>query len=264
MKRMYKMGLWLLCCLFCLTGLPVSVAAQTHADYACKVYESPNQTVIGRFENGIRLTVLGEKGGFYLVDCYEMNGYVAKSQVRQENGKYYVNCQENSDHSAPMEYVSLDRALQLRASFLSTAQGKLGCPYVYATAGPNTFDCSGLTSYIYKQFGYGLMRSARDELMDGIIVSPEGLQVGDLIFYNRTSRHGGNQVSHVAMYAGNGKIIHADSRGVRYTDMTDSYYAARYVCARRVINVRPAQKWQLTTTSAATSVMRGYESEGLR
>lgn len=260
----HKLNLWLLCALLCWAALPISAAgAESHKDYACKVYQTPNQTVIGRLEDGRPLKVLGEQGDFYRVDCYELTGYVAKSQVRTAKGAYYIHCDPESAHSVPIEYVTLEQALQLRADLLAVAQSKLGCPYVYATAGPDRFDCSGLTSYIYARLGYGLMRCARDEMMDGIIVSPEGLQVGDLIFYNRTSRSGGNQVSHVAMYAGNGKIIHADSRGVRYTDMNDSYYAARYVCARRIINIKPQGRF-IKITSAATTALRGYASRGLR
>ncbi len=265
MKRIYKVGLWLLCLCLCFAVLPVTAAnGQTHADYACKVYQSPNKIMIGQFEDGTKLTVLSETAEFYEVDCYDMTGYIAKAQVEMVDGEYYVNCNPESVHSIPVEYVTLSEALHLRAGLLQTAQSKLGCRYVYATAGPNTFDCSGLTSYIYAQHGYGLHRSARDEMMDGIIVSKEGLQVGDLIFYNRTSRYGGNQVSHVAMYAGDGMIIHADSRGIRYTDMDDGYYAARYVCARRVVNVRPGQAWALSGATAATALLRGYPDEGLR
>ena len=273
MKRIYPVGLRLMCICLCLilgasTALPVfavsSEESQSPLTYACKVYLAPNKAMIGRFEDGTKLNVLSERAGYYEVDCYDMTGFVPKEQVELVDGEYYVNCNPESTHSVPVHYVSLSEALELRAELLRSAQSKLGCRYVYATAGPNTFDCSGLTSYIFAQHGYSLHRSARDEMMDGMIVSAEGLQVGDLIFYNRTGRNGGSQVSHVGMYAGNGQIIHADSRGIRYTDMTDGYYAARYVCARRVICVQPAQAERLLTPSAGDAVMRGYQPEGLR
>ena len=242
-----RFAVGLLCLCLCLnmgaTGATAVLSEQKQQafTYACKVYLAPNQTRIGQFEDGTRLQVLSETQGYYQVDCYDMNGYIAKSQVVRIGEEYYVNCHAESTDTVTMEYVCLEDALQLRAQVLKTAQTKLGCPYVYATAGPDSFDCSGLTSYIYARNGYSLHRSARDEMMDGIIVSADALQVGDLIFYNRTGRNGGSQVSHVGMYAGDGKIIHADSRGVRYTDMTDGYYRQRYVCARRVINVQPVQ-----------------------
>ena len=273
MKRIYPMGLRLLCFCLCLVMcalavLPVLAAApeacQEPFTYACKIYLAPKKTMIGQFEDGTKLNVISETAGYYEVDCYDMNGYIAKSQVKLVDGEYYVNCNPESRDTVVIEYVSLSEALQLRWELLKTAQSKLGCRYVYATAGPNTFDCSGLTSYIYARHGYGLHRSARDEMMDGVIVSSDALQVGDLIFYNRTGRNGGTQVSHVGMYAGNGQIIHADSRGIRYTDMTDGYYAARYVCARRVINVRPALAQDMLTPSAQNALQRGIGTGGLR
>ncbi len=244
--------------------MPVSAGEREQHTYACKIYLAPNKSMIGQLEDGARLTVLSEKTGYYEIDCYDMNGYIAKSQVELVDGEYYVNCKATSPDTVPLEYVSLSQALSLRAGLLKTAKSKLGCRYRYASAGPNTFDCSGLTSYIYAQFGYSLHRSAREEMMDGLIVSPEGLQVGDLIFYNRTSRYGGSQVSHVAMYAGSGQIIHADSRGIRYTSMDDGYYAQRYVCARRVINVRAAQAENMRTPSAESALLWGVPTDNLR
>ena len=265
------MGLRLLCLVMSLVtvlllALPVSAVSTVEMEemitYACKVYYAPNGIVIGRFEDGMKLTVLSRQEQYYEVDCYDMTGYIAASQVRVDGEEYYVNCDPESEDSVPMEYVTLSEALQLRSGLLQTAMTKLGCPYVYATAGPRSFDCSGLTSYVYAQHGYTLERGSQEELMDGIIVSKEGLQVGDLIFYR--NRVIGQDIGHVAMYAGNGKIIHADSLGVRFTDMDDGYYSVRYACARRVINVSAAQIQQLATPTASSVMMRGIQTGGLR
>lgn len=238
MGKIRSRGLGLLSLLLAMLMLPLRVSAGEHTEdmaYACKVYNGSHQ-MIGQMEDGLGVTVLADCGIYYKVDCYDMVGYIPKTQISWENGRYYVNCNPESKDTVPLEYVSLGEALSLRSDLLETAKSKLGCAYVYATAGPNTFDCSGLTSYIYASYGYTLERTARHEIMDGIIVSKDSLQVGDLIFYRDRQKNG---IGHVAMYAGDGQIIHADSRGVRYTDMDDGYYAERYVCARRVINVRP-------------------------
>ena len=271
MKRTCNMGLRMLSLVMSLVTalllvLPVAAASNTEADqvitYACKVYYGPHDIMIGRFEDGMKLKVLSESGDYYAVDCYDMTGYIAKSQVRVDGEEYYVNCDPESTDSVPMEYVSLPEALRLRSALLQTAMTKLGCRYIHGNAGPNSFDCSGLTSYVYAQHGYKLERGSQEELMDGIIVSPEGLQVGDLIFYR--NRVIGKGIGHVAMYAGNGQIIHADSRGVRFTDMDDGYYSIRYACARRVINVSAAQIEQIVTPSAGSVMMRGLSNGGLR
>ena len=108
-----------------------------------------------------------------------------------------------------------------------------GYPYVYATAGPNTFDCSGFTSYVYKQFGYGLNRSSRDQLKNGVAVTKAELQPADLLLFSRN----GEYVTHVGLYIGDGKFIHASTAttGVIISDLYSNYYTTHYFAARRII-----------------------------
>jgi len=113
------------------------------------------------------------------------------------------------------------------------AMKHLGKPYRYGSAGPNSFDCSGFTSYIYKQMGIRLNRSAADQSKNGVKVDRKDLLPGDLIFFH-TTRPG---ISHVGMYIGDGKFIHASSSrtGSVITSVLNSgYYNSRYVVAKRV------------------------------
>ena len=259
--RIVSVLLCIACCL--LMVLPMSAKGNEHTDaanYTSKVYYSPKQDsfMIGQLEDGMKLTVLGQVGSFYKIDCYDMVGYIPKSQVQMASEEYYVNCQKDSVHTQTIAYVSLEDALSYRAGVLQTAKGKLGKPYVYGCKGPNAFDCSGYTSYVYAQHGFSLMRGSQAQLEDGIIISADSLQVGDLLFYCGT--HSRSYVSHVAMYAGDGKIIHADSRGVVCTDMDESYYAQRFVCARRVINADAAQIVQFAVPSAQNAMMRSMDT----
>lgn len=260
MKRILKRLLCLALCVMCMAQLLPGAAAQEQTEqteifYTSRVYSQAKSkaSVMGHFENGRELTVFGTVGDYYLVDCYDMNGYIPKSQVRMEDEKYYVNCQEDSKHTDTIEYVTLDEAMSLRSQILADARGKLGCPYVYGAMGHYGFDCSGLTSYLYKRNGYQLTRRASTQVADGVIVSREGLQVGDLLFFQNRERSG---IGHVCIYAGDGMMIHADSRGVVCTPMSESYYAQRYVCARRVINVSAAQADELTATTANSVLTR--------
>lgn len=273
MKATRNLRMRLLCiglCLICMMQMVLPAAAAPAEEesaeifYTSKVYykASASSFVIGNFENGTTLTVLGESGDYYKVDCYDMTGYIAKSQVTQEADKYYVNCDTASADTDTIEYTDLADALSLRASLMQTAQTKLGCRYSHGSGGPYYFDCSGYTSYVYKQIGYDLLRGSQAQLEDGVIVSTEGLQVGDLLFYKGTHRR--NYVTHVAIYAGDGKMIHADSRGVIYTDLDDAYYASRFVCARRVINVSAAQAEQVAAPSAQSVLTRTRTATSLR
>lgn len=91
-------------------------------------------------------------------------------------------------------------------SALGAAQSRLGSPYVYGSAGPSTFDCSGLTGWAYAQAGISLPRTSQGQANAGTRVTQAQLQPGDLVFYY-------SGLSHVGMYVGNGQIIHAPRTG---------------------------------------------------
>lgn len=97
-------------------------------------------------------------------------------------------------------------------SAYAAAQSKLGSPYVYSASGPNSFDCSGLTSWAFAQAGITIPRTSQAQANAGTrIYSQSDLQVGDLvIFYS--------DLHHVGFYAGNGQVLHAPRTGtvVRY------------------------------------------------
>lgn len=237
----------LLLCVACLFALamPMSVSAgETPAPQALSsiVRKSASFTGynIGRMEDGTMLTVLGEKGSFYKIDCYDMTGYIAKEQVlHTEDGKYYVNCQADSSETVAMTYTEHSAALQLRHAVIQQAKNKLGCPYVYGATGPRAFDCSGLMQYIFEKNGITLHRGSSGQLQDGIIVAKEGLQTGDLVFFKTPGEV--YPTSHVGIYVGNGMIIHAGNGSVRYDKLDTGWCARYYLCARRIINSAAAE-----------------------
>ena len=112
----------------------------------------------------------------------------------------------------------------------------LGYRYVWGGSSPSTgFDCSGLTSYVAKHFGYSIGRSAAAQITAGSYVSLGNLQPGDIVLFNRTYASSA-AATHAGIYIGNHKFIHAaNSRtGVVIGDLTTSYYASRFVCGRRL------------------------------
>ena len=117
------------------------------------------------------------------------------------------------------------------AKLVELAKSKLGCKYVWGATGPNQFDCSGLTSWCYKQLGISIPRTSLAQSKSGKAVSKSDLQPGDLLFWKTTSA----PVGHVGMYVGNGQFIHAPNKRkpVKYDSLSSSYYSSRYVCARR-------------------------------
>jgi peptidoglycan DL-endopeptidase CwlO len=108
---------------------------------------------------------------------------------------------------------------------LAAAQTKLGAPYSWGSSGPNAFDCSGLTSWAFKQAGITIPRTSAAQSTFGTAVARKDLQPGDLVFFYQP-------VSHVGIYIGNGKILHASTSGepVKISDMDSFPYSG----ARRV------------------------------
>lgn len=255
-------------CLVCLCSiLPVAAAAEEAAKesetiYACLIYKGPStgSRVIGRMENGTTVQVLDQQGDYYKIDCYDTTGYIAASQVKQrKNGEYYIKCKKYSVHTAEMETRTMADALLLRAAILELAKQQLGDPYVYGATGPNAFDCSGFTSFVYKNNGFSLARMCSGQMAQGVIVSREGLQVGDLIFFGPSL--GG--VNHVGIYAGDGQVIHAGGKGICYAELDGAWCSGNYLCARRIITVGD-QLPKLTTAAAADSLLTRRAGTAIR
>ncbi|MGI6119394.1 MAG: NlpC/P60 family protein [Desulfosporosinus sp.] len=114
---------------------------------------------------------------------------------------------------------------------LNFAAQFLGTPYVWGGTTPSGFDCSGFVQYVYRNNGISLSRTSEQQFKNGVSVSRSELRPGDLVFFHTYS----SGASHVGIYVGNNTMIHSSSGGVTYDDMTNSYYAVRYLGARRVL-----------------------------
>lgn len=108
----------------------------------------------------------------------------------------------------------------------------IGVPYVWGGTTPSGFDCSGFTSYTYKQAGVSLPRTAADQYTKGTAVSKSNLKKGDLVFFS-TYKAG---ASHVGIYLNDNKFVHASSNGVKVSSLGESYYANSYIGSKRVDN----------------------------
>ncbi len=131
--------------------------------------------------------------------------------------------------------VSTTSASGAARRVVPTAEQYIGVPYRYGGTSPRTgFDCSGFVQYVYGQQGVDLPRTSRQMAGVGIAVSTHSLAVGDLMLFAQ-----GGRISHVAIYAGNGRFIHSSSsgNGVRYDDLgthRGRWFADHMVAARRV------------------------------
>jgi peptidoglycan DL-endopeptidase CwlO len=135
------------------------------------------------------------------------------------------------DPPAQVPYTTVASAKDLsspaavRKAALTNALGKIGKPYRWGAMGPNAFDCSGLVKWSFANAGKNLPRTSRAMASMGTPVSRANLQPGDLVFFYQP-------ISHVGIYIGGGKIVHASRSGqpVKISDMS----RMRFTTARRI------------------------------
>ena len=124
----------------------------------------------------------------------------------------------------------------LRNEIVGTARKFIGIPYRWGGSSRREgFDCSGLTMVVYQLNGLNLPRSSREQYRVGTPVRRSQLSRGDLVFF---ATSGGRRVSHVGIYVGEDKFIHAPRRGkkIRTERLTKRYFRTRYVGARTYLN----------------------------
>ncbi|MBA0050285.1 hypothetical protein E0L36_05030 [Streptomyces sp. AJS327] len=122
----------------------------------------------------------------------------------------------NRDSNDRVELGDDKSASQRAAAAFNAAKTKIGTPYVWGATGPSSFDCSGLTSWAYKQAGVSLPRISQDQANVGTRLGKGELAPGDLVFFY-------DDLHHVGFYAGNGQILHAPKPGanVRYESINN-------------------------------------------
>lgn len=148
---------------------------------------------------------------------------------------------QKEEAEVPSLYQGLSsESIEMISDLLGEAKSHTGKRYGRGSKGPDRFDCSGFTSYVYKQFGYKLDASSSGQYSDGVKVDNGQLRPGDLVFF--TGRNSKGRVGHVGIVVTCDNenhtftFIHAAiSGGIRTDNSTAPYYAKRYVGARRII-----------------------------
>jgi murein DD-endopeptidase len=115
------------------------------------------------------------------------------------------------------------------------AIAQVGKPYRYGGADLDGFDCSGLVFFIHRELGVTVPRTAAEQYAASQPVNVRSLEPGDLLFFRTSSR---KRVTHVGIYAGGGRFIHAPQTGrdIELRDLSDQYYGPRLVGAGRLAN----------------------------
>lgn len=177
---------------------------------------SSDSDLVYQLGYGEKAYIIGFNCGWYKVQYNGATGYIRSDLMELTEKPIY-----NSTGS----YISAGQEVA------NYALNFLGTPYVWGGTTTSGFDCSGFTKYMYQQFGYTLNRTAAQQLGNGYSVS--SLEPGDLVFFNNTYSTSA-AASHVGIYIGDNQFVHSASGGVKVTSLSDSYYASRYIGARRI------------------------------
>ena len=192
--------------------------------------------VISKLDKNKQVEVVGIEDGWYKVDVDGKIGYVHPDYVTIAR-QTAPNGSAAGDASQKEALDTPDDKDGLRAEIVAYAKTFLGCKYKYGSMNGKTFDCSGFTTYVYKNFGYTLNRSAAGQLSNGVKVSSrDKLKPGDLVLFRDPSINKA-AASHTGIYVGDGQFIHASSRGggVKYNSLNDTYYNKYYIGGRRIV-----------------------------
>ena len=215
----------------------ITAAAPAEPTYACvnthndnlRIRQGPGTqySILSLARHGSKFLITGKSQNWYQIQVNGRTGYVSADWVLV---KTQADLDEEGKVPPPSE-GDFDSALAQR--IVQFALQYKSYPYVYGAAGPDSFDCSGFTSFVYAHFGYKLNRTSRDQLKNGVPVSKSNLKPADLLLFSRD----GKVVSHVGLYIGNGQFIHASTAttGVIISDLDSNYYIQHYYAARRII-----------------------------
>jgi cell wall-associated NlpC family hydrolase len=184
----------------------------------------------GKFSYGTALELIGEENNWFRISTpLAACGYAFVS------ADYISTTKPEPRVSASGTYGGVSGNISAGQRVVKIAEQFLGLPYVYGGSTPAGFDCSGFTSYVFKQFGYTLNRVSADQIHNGIPVSKSELVPGDLLLFKKK---GASRIHHVGIYAGNGMMIRSPQTGdvIRYTSVVSGYYNDCYYAARRIVH----------------------------
>ena len=206
-------------------GTTASAPAATAGKVSCsstvnlRAEANTSSGILASLANGTAVTLGAKENGWYKVSVNGKSGYIKADYI-------------TTSVSSSANMASYSGLSAKRTAVLDYAAKFLGVPYVYGGSTPSGFDCSGFTSYVYKNTVCSIERVAQAQFDTTTRVSRDELLPGDLVFFGSSAY----SISHVGIYVGDGQFIHAPHTGdvVKYDSLSGSY-ATRFQGGGRVI-----------------------------
>lgn len=193
--------------------------------------------LVGSAPEGSTLNLTGvSANGWYRVQYGSVEGYASSYYIQVVENRSAETSRGSTASSSTTSSSSKSTASSSvsGSGVVATAKAQLGKPYSYGATGPNSFDCSGLVYYCYKQNGKTVARSSASQYSTTTRISKSELKPGDLVFFSNESS--GGRVGHVGIYVGSGQYINASTSTykVSYSNLSSSWATRYYIGAGRV------------------------------
>lgn len=229
------------------TPAPASVKAKKNTAAITQKY---------KVRSGDNLSTIARRYGMKLAELKRLNGLkdsrlkigqtLIVSGKAKSAGKVHANVSVKESRPS-ISRIALPNAEGLFDDSLETvgvepiARTYLSIPYRYGAGSRNSTDCSGFVQQVFREFDISLPRTAREQYTVGMKIDRPSLASGDLLFFR--TRASKKYPTHVGIYLGNGKMIHASSgkRKVVISDVNHPYYVKRYVGAKRTATFLPGE-----------------------
>ncbi|MBA3275252.1 MAG: C40 family peptidase [Chloroflexia bacterium] len=204
----------------------------TRANMRYSALMSANVVVIVDAGEVLRITG-NSTNGFYPVSYDGLNGFMA-TELLTKTSEALSERGGSGSEPEPQPSPGGGGSTATGNAIANYAMRYVGYPYVWATAGPSSFDCSGFTNWVIKNVvGPDIGRGLWTQWASGVAINRADLQPGDLVFFQNTYKAG---LSHSGIYIGNNQFVHAENpnTGVRVSDLNSNYYGSRWLGARRI------------------------------
>lgn len=213
-------------------------------DVSMRSTPSTSGGVLGRYDTGVTMDIIGINNGWYKVRYSGKTGYIRSDYITiiqngtnssGSSGTTTIASTTNTVPPATQQASTGDKTQ--RQQIVDYALQYLGYDYVYGGSSPSSgFDCSGFVYYVYHHFNCDLTRTASSQYShDGTTIKKTDLIPGDLVFF---SSNKGYSVTHVGIYIGNNQFVHASSPkvGVVVSSLGSDYYINAWYGAKRVLS----------------------------
>jgi len=211
---------------------------------------STESEVLTKFEKGTKVEVFERSGDWYRVKLgddrygWMCSEYVVLRQESVSRGdtvdrQSAASESENKAEKSQDNESAADSSAELRQKIVEYAKTLIGVRYKYGGTTTKGFDCSGFVKYVYNHFGINIARTSAEQSTGGKAVKKADLQPGDLVFFDTVEDGKLNDISHVGIYIGDGKFIHASTyqkKAVTIESLSSTYYSKRYMKGRDYIS----------------------------